>query len=144
MNKIFLKECFLQKTNQYEALDVLSKDENDLKLGSFLFLCFDEKKDKEKKLVFAKTKVKDGNIEGEEKTIGILSEEDAKEIKPYLEVGRMDLYECRISRFDKDGDENKRFSIAIFIVSKEHANQQQDRAEEILNQLMMKLNLSKL
>lgn len=133
MDKIFLKECFLQKTNQYEALDVLSKDENDLKLGSSLFLCFDEKNDKEKKLVFAKTKVKDVNIEGEEKTIektiGILSEEDAKEIKPYLEVGRMDLYECRISRFDKDGDENKRFSIAIFIVSKEHANQQQDRAE---------------
>lgn len=129
MDKIFLKECFLQKTNQYEALDVLSKDENDLKLGSSLFLCFDEKNDKEKKLFFAKTKVKDGNIEGEEKTIGILSEEDAKEIKPYLEVGRMDLYECRISRFDKDGDENKRFSIAIFIVSKEHANQQQDRAE---------------
>lgn len=129
MDKIFLKECFLQKTNQFEALDVLSKDENDLKLGSSLFLCFDEKNDKEKKLVFAKTKVKDGNIEGEEKTIGILSEEDAKEIKPYLEVGRMDLYECRISRFDKDGDENKRFSIAIFIVSKEHANQQQDRAE---------------
>ena len=133
MKKIFLKECFLQKTNRYEALDVLSKDENYLKLGSSLFLCFDEKNDKEKKLVFAKTKVKDGNIEGEEKTIektiGILSEEDAKEIKPYLEVGRMDLYECRISRFDKDGDENKRFSIAIFIVSKEHANQQQDRAE---------------
>lgn len=129
MDKIFLKECFLQKTNQYEALDVLSKDENDLKLGSSLFLCFDEKNDKEKKLVFAKTKVKDGNIEGEERTIGILSEEDAKEIKPYLEVGRMDLYECRISRFDKDGDENKRFSIAIFIVSKEHANQPQDRAE---------------
>lgn len=129
MDKIFLKECFLQKTNQYEALDVLSKDENDLKLGSSLFLCFDEKNDKEKKLVFAKTKVKDGNLEGEEKTIGILSEEDAKEIKLYLEVGRMDLYECRISRFDKDGDENKRFSIAIFIVSKEHANQQQDRAE---------------
>ena len=129
MDEIFLKECFLQKTNQYEALDVLSKDENDLKLGSSLFLCFDEKNDKEEKLVFAKTKVKDGNIEGEEKTIGILSEEDAKEIKPYLEVGRMDLYECRISRFDKDGDENKRFSIAIFIVSKEHANQQQDRAE---------------
>ena len=122
MDKKFLKECFLQKTNQYEALDVLSKDENYLKLGSSLFLCFDEKNDKEKKLVFAKTKVKDGNIEGEEKTIektiGILSEEDAKEIKPYLEVGRMDLYECRISRFDKDGDENKRFSIAIFILAK--------------------------
>ena len=129
MDEIFLKECFLQKTNQYEALDVLSKDENDLKLGSSLFLCFDEKNDKEKKLVFAKTKVKDGNIEGEEKTIGILSEEDAKEIKPYLEVGRMDLYECRISRFDKDGDENKRFSIAIFIVSKDYVNRQQERPD---------------
>lgn len=119
MNKLFLKECFLQKTNQYEALDVLSKDENDLKLGSSLFLCFDEKNDKEKKLVFAKKTINDN----ERKTIGVLSDEDAKEIKPYLEVGRMDLYECRISRFDKDGDENKRFSIAIFIVSKEHANQ---------------------
>lgn len=44
MDKKFLKECFLQKTNQYEALDVLSKDENDLKL---LFVtpifCFREK-----------------------------------------------------------------------------------------------------
>ena len=117
MKKIFLKECFLQKTNRYEALEELSNDKNALDPGTPLCLCFDEKNDKEKKLVFAKTKVKDINIEGEEKTIGILSEEDAKEIKPYLEVGRMDLYECRISRFDKDGDENKRFSIAIFIVS---------------------------
>ena len=56
MNKIFLKECFLQKTNQYEALDVLSKDENALNLGSELFLCFDEKFDKDKKIVFAKKK----------------------------------------------------------------------------------------
>ena len=131
MNKKYLKECFLQKTNQYDALEVLCilsklSKEKDLKLlGSPLSLCYDEKQE----IVFAKTKVKDGNIEGEEKTIGILSEEDAKEIKPYLEAGRIDLYECRISRFDKDGDENKRFSIAIFIVSKEHANQQQDRAE---------------
>ena len=129
MDKIFLKECFLQKTNQYEALDVLSKDENYLKLGSSLFLCFDEKNDKEKKLVFAKTKVKDGNIEGEEKTIGVLSDEDAKDIKPYLDVERTDLYECRISRYNKDGDENKRFSIAIFIVSKEHVNRQQERPD---------------
>lgn len=27
-----------------------------------------------------------------------------------------------------DGDENKRFSIAIFVVSKDYANQQQERA----------------
>jgi len=123
--KIFLKECFLQKTNQYEALDVLfptnkkkrEKDENPLDLGSPLSLCFD----KEEKMVFAISETKD--YKG--KKIGILSEEDAKDIKPYLEVGRTDLYECKISRFDKDGDENKRFSIAVFTVSKEHANQKQ-------------------
>ena len=135
MNKKYLKECFLQKTNQYDALEVLcilsklSKEKELKLLGSPLSLCYDEKQE----IVFAKTKVKDGNIEGEEKTIentiGILSEEDAKEIKPYLEVGRMDLYECRISRYNKDGDENKRFSIAIFIVSKEHVNRQQERPD---------------
>lgn len=117
MDKIFFKECFLLKTNQYDALEVLSNDKNALNLGSELFLCFDEKFDKDKKIVFAKKK-------NTEKAIGALSEEDAKEFKPYLEVGRMDLYECRISRFDKDGDENKRFSIAIFIVSKDYVNRQ--------------------
>ena len=122
MDKIFLKECFLQKTNQYEALEELSKQKNPLDLGSKLFLCFDEEYDKDKKIVFAKT-------QKTEKAIGALSEEDAKDIKPYLKVGRTDLYECRISRYDKDGDENKRFSIAIFIVSKDYANRQQERAD---------------
>ena len=51
------------------------------------------------------------------------------EVENFSKKERTDLYECRISRYNKDGDENKRFSIAIFIVSKEHANQQQDRAE---------------
>lgn len=122
MDKIFLKECFLQKTNQYDALEVLSNDKNALNLGSELFLCFDEKFDKDKKIVFAKKK-------NTEKAIGALSEEDAKGFKPYLDVERTDLYECRISKFDKDEDENKRFSIAIFIVSKDYVNQQQERPD---------------
>ena len=125
MKKIFLKECFLQKTNRYEALEELSNDKNALDPGTPLCLCFDEDLDKEQKRVFAKKTINDN----EGKTIGVLSDEDAKDIKPYLDVERTDLYECRISRYNKDGDENKRFSIAIFIVSKEHANQQQDRAE---------------
>ena len=122
MDKIFLKECFLQKTNQYDALEVLSNDKNALNLGSELFLCFDEKFDKDKKIVFAKKK-------NTEKAIGALSEEDAKDIKPYLDVERTDLYECRISRYNKYGDENKRFSIAIFIVSKDYVNRQQERPD---------------
>ena len=125
MKKIFLKECFLQKTNRYEALEELSNDKNALDPGSPLCLCFDEDLDKEQKRVFAKKTINDN----EGKTIGVLSDEDAKDIKPYLDVERTDLYECRISRYNKDGDENKRFSIAIFIVSKEHVNRQQERPD---------------
>lgn len=125
MKKIFLKECFLQKTNRYEALVELSKDKNALDPGTPLCLCFDENLDKEQKLVFAKKTI-NGN---EGKTIGVLSDEDAKDIKPYLDVERTDLYECRISRYNKDGDENKRFSIAIFIVSKDYVNRQQERPD---------------
>lgn len=125
MKKIFLKECFLQKTNRYEALEELSNDKNALDPGTPLCLCFDEDLDKVQKRVFAKKTINDN----EGKTIGVLSDEDAKDIKPYLDVERTDLYECRISRYNKDGDENKRFSIAIFIVSKEHVNRQQERPD---------------
>ena len=125
MKKIFLKECFLQKTNRYEALEELSNDKNALDPGTPLCLCFDEDLDKEQKRVFAKKTINDN----EGKTIGVLSDKDAKDIKPYLDVERTDLYECRISRYNKDGDENKRFSIAIFIVSKEHVNRQQERPD---------------
>ena len=93
--------------------------------GTPLCLCFDEDLDKEQKLVFAKKTINDN----EGKTIGVLSDEDAKDIKPYLDVERTDLYECRISRYNKDGDENKRFSIAIFIVSKDYVNRQQERPD---------------
>ena len=47
MKKIFLKECFLQKTNRYEALEELSNDKNALDPGTPLCLCFDEDLDKE-------------------------------------------------------------------------------------------------
>ena len=115
----------MQKTNRYEALEELSNDKNALDPGTPLCLCFDEDLDKEQKRVFAKKTINDN----EGKTIGVLSDEDAKDIKPYLDVERTDLYECRISRYNKDGDENKRFSIAIFIVSKEHVNRQQERPD---------------
>lgn len=80
MDKIFLKECFLQKTNRYEALEELSNDKNALDPGTPLCLCFDEDLDKEQKLVFAKKTINDN----EGKTIGVLSDEDAKDINPSL------------------------------------------------------------
>ena len=45
----------------------------------------------------------------------VLSEEDEKDIKKYLEMKWTELYECRISRTDYNADENKRISICIFV-----------------------------
>ena len=125
----FLKECFLQKTNQFNALKLLhGKDsvltfqisgEHDyvlkllhgkdpvLTLGTELVLGFEDVTKSGKKSIVAKY--------GDD-IIGILSEEDSKDIKPYFEAGWTDnLFSCRISRYNADADENKRFSIAIYI-----------------------------
>lgn len=125
MNK-FLKECFLQKTNQFEALRILNEDTElmrVLKLGSELTISFDKATtESSKKEVIAKTKTINKRMVG---VIGVISDEDAQQIKPFLEQGwDKDLFECRVSKFDeKADDENKRISIAIFI--KDHNNHNQ-------------------
>lgn len=105
----FLKECFLQKTNQYDALKVWEN----LNIGVGLYLY------KEGNVV--KAKLIDG---GEKITIGVLSTEDANSMMPYLEAkwnsedddkSKKALYTCIISRKDEKADENKRISISIFI-----------------------------
>ena len=106
--KQFLKECFLQKTNQFDALEFLP---DNLPLGKELFLGVDAEIDPTKiPIVVEKGKGKDAKI------IGILSEEDSKDIKPYFYAGWAgDLFQCRISRYNADADENKRFSVVIYI-----------------------------
>ncbi len=117
----FLKECFLQKTNQFEALRILNEDTDlmrVLKLGSELTISYDNPTpNSSKKEVMAKTKTINERMAG---VVGIISDEDAQLIKPFLEQGwGDDLFECRVSKYDeKADDENKRISIAIFI--KEH------------------------
>ena len=105
----FLKECFLQKTNQYDALRVWEK----LRIGVGLYLY------KEGDLV--KVRLKDG---GDKSTIGVLSSEDANSMMPYLKAkwnsedddkSKKALYTSIISRKDDNADENKRISISIFI-----------------------------
>lgn len=107
----FLKECFLQKTNQYDALKVWG----DLKVSVNLLLRENGKGD-----IVAKYKGKDKN----DLVIGVLSKEDAQSLEPYFEAGwnkeggagkEKDLYSSIISRFDKNADENKRISICIFV-----------------------------
>ena len=106
----FLKECFLQKTNQYDALKVWGE----LDISVKLLLRKDEKGN-----IVAKLKTDEA-----ESVIGVLSKEDAQSLEPYFDAGwnkeggagkEKDLYSCIISRFDKTADENKRISICIFV-----------------------------
>lgn len=105
----FLKECFLQKTNQFDALRLIKFCPNALEIGSELQLICEEKDPSAKGKVVAKTMGEGGTI------IGVLSEEDEKDIKKYLEMKWTELYECRICRTDYNADENKRISICIFV-----------------------------
>ena len=119
--RVFLKECYLQKTNQFDALKVIddynkkmAEKKNDktneeavinpLGLGHDLTLCREEYD--EKGCVFA--------MSGD-KRIGIISEDESKDIMKYLIAGWKRIFECRISKVDEKGDENKRYSVAIFI-----------------------------
>lgn len=143
MANVFLKECNILKTNQYGALQVWKF----LKISKELYL-FSEK-DNEKDCVSLYYKVtqedkdndKDINPEQKDKyyasllnkffKIGNLSDEDAVPIDKFLQARQAKtiedetndekklLFECRISKFDKEADEDKRFSVAIFIKEEE-------------------------
>lgn len=103
----FLKECFLQKTNQFDALKVW----DELSVGVDLFLTSDG----EGNIV---ARIKNSDVI----TIGVLSKEDALSLEPYFDAGwnsdpvpERILYSCIISRFDEKADENKRISVSIFV-----------------------------
>lgn len=108
----FLKECFLQKTNQFDALRLKKFCPTAIELGSELNLVYEKEDSLAKDKVVAKTLDEKGNV------VGILSDEDAKDIKPYLEMGWNEVYLCRVSKNDFTMEENKRLSIAIFIRKK--------------------------
>lgn len=112
--RMFLKECFLQKTNQFEALNVLKQPDN-LKMTTNLQFKLDTVDEGfEKKVVSLYT------IGASPQKIGVLNDDDAKDIKKFLEA-KWDgdsLFECVVSRYDDKADENKRISVAIFIKEK--------------------------
>ena len=98
--QIFYKECFLLKANQYEALELLN-NEGQLKIGTLLKL-FQDKDE-----IFACA------LNG--KRIGLLPKEETELICNFLKMGWHQLFKCRVSKYDEKADENKRFSIAIYI-----------------------------
>jgi hypothetical protein len=120
--KAFLKECYLQKTNEYDALKIIgdSKEKynsdsqqkewiSPLGVGMELMLK-KEKGDDDKEHVFA---------EFEGKKVGVLADDESKDIMKYLYAGWEHVFECRISKVDEKGDENKRFCVAIYVKKNE-------------------------
>ncbi len=112
MNK-FLKECFLQKTNQFEALRLKKFQPEVIELGAELQLMVEYDHPAAKDKVVAKTLGDAPDI------VGILSDVDVKDIRHYLEMKWSHIYECRVSKADYNADENKRLSVAISIREKE-------------------------
>lgn len=124
MANVFLKECEVKKTNQYDALKVWTNLEMGKELYLYkdkenVFLCYIDKNNTSALDTIANDKIF---------KIGIISKEDAIYIESFLEalqikddsIGKVikntdQLFECLISKVDKKVDENKRFSVAIFI-----------------------------
>lgn len=113
----FLKECYLQKTNHYDALELLANDtyKKYIELWKDIKLKYGKIEEDDKEFVYAYVNVK-GN--DNEKKIGILLEEDANLLKPYLQMDWGDLFECKICKYDENADENKRFGVAIYVKRK--------------------------
>lgn len=112
----FLKECYLKKTNQYDALRVPNM-KNNLDVTSLLKLSLDEGAEDNKENVVVVKEITGDNEQKTKYKIGVLSVDDAKEIKKFLEAGWTEdsLFECRVCKYDEKADENKRISVAIYI-----------------------------
>lgn len=107
-----MKECFICETNRYEALskDVWEK----LEVSTSVALSCKDEKNKEREKVYVRIKLREED--DATKIVGSLSKEDSESIIKYVqkEWGEI-LYEAIICKADKVADENKRFSVAIYI-----------------------------
>ncbi len=108
----FLKECYLQKTNQFDALRLKKFCPAAIEIGAELKLEYEKENPSSKDKVVVKTLGEKGSV------VGVLSDEDTKDIKPYLEMEWNDVFLCRVSKHDFSMDENKRLSIAISVRKK--------------------------
>lgn len=109
-----MKECYVQKTNQFDALDVLREIKEP---GTPFQFKLEVNEDGKKEVVLYTTSNNPENI----KKIGILNDDDAKDIKKFLEAEWTEnkLFLCKVCRYDDKADENKRISVAIYIKKNE-------------------------
>ena len=120
----FLKTCYLEKVLYYQILDAIVDKENEpLSIGKPILL--DDEKDEDGKTVVV---AKACGF-----TVGILSDEDAKDIKPYVtsKWTKGGLYECKVHKFDAKEEENKMLSIAIYIKQYNEKKSENNQAEGV-------------
>lgn len=105
----FLKECYLQKTNQFDALEVLRNPDN--LLFTTLQFKLDEGEDGKKDVALYTMPDHPNGV----KKIGVLSSDDSKDIRKFLEAGWLNasLFKGIVCRYDDKADENKRVSVVI-------------------------------
>lgn len=101
----YYKECFVEKIEHYDALEVWSE----LGTGTKVSLGYD-KDESVIKVIYDK---EDGP-----KSLGILSEDDAKNIMPILKEGWTNIFFGRVL-FIGNEKENGRLKVVIYIVQKE-------------------------
>lgn len=109
----FIKECYLQKSLHYQVLDAFANEATPLEQGKPIMLS-SEIDDDGKLVVVASA----GDFK-----VGILADEDAKDVKPYIIAHWINdrLYECKVYKKDETASENKMLSIAIYV--KEYPNE---------------------
>ncbi len=100
----YYKECFVEKIEHYDALEVWSK----LETGTRVSLEYD----KDESVIKVKYDKNDGA-----KSLGILGEDDAKNIMSILKEGWTDIFFGRIL-FIGNEKENGRIKIVIYVAPK--------------------------
>ena len=132
--KVFLKECQVQNSNQYDAFEVwdLLKEK-----PKHLFLVCKENgqeprsmfKDDELELFYEVSEDEKNSLtlDKDKYCIGVLSSEDSESIIKYVEAGWEDLFDVVISKFDPKEDESKRIKVAIFIKGPETERTEKDK-----------------
>ena len=103
----FIKECYLQKSLHYQILDALADKDKPIDPGKPIKLASGKDDDGKTVIVAPARNYK----------VGVLSDEDAKDIKPYILANWVEdrLYECKVYRQDTKATENKMISIAIYV-----------------------------
>lgn len=122
----FLKTCYLEKPLHFEFLKLLKKrhegEKNPITIGELVALKLGADHDG-KMIVVAKI---------DNFVVGALTEEDAKDIRPYIQSGWDEdkLFTSQVNKYDESAAEDKMLSIAIYVKQFSKKIEPEDKIED--------------